>query len=172
VTGFAYSARTGTLMEIETDTPLQEVLDALDGHFDPDSISALSLSSALAKARTRVLSPDADYSEADRDELVEFAADERILRFAYAVEQKAALNVASERLFDVAEKNADYVSAALHQAVAEQTPIPQSPEVVAHALIELAKQSASDGDSARSLIDILTRAEILSREMIRLAASD
>jgi hypothetical protein len=172
--GFVYSARTGTSLTIEPGTPIEECMEAMQGHLDPDTISALSRSSALAKSRhaPRVLVADESYSEADRDELVEHYADERILRFAYAVEQKAALNVASERLFDVAEKNAGYVSAALHQALAEKTPVPQSPEVIAHALVELRKQSASDGDSARALIDIFNRAEVLSREMLRLAADE
>jgi hypothetical protein len=49
--GFVVSARTGKEVWIESGTSLQETIDALEGHLDPDTLKSLTRSSAVAKAR-------------------------------------------------------------------------------------------------------------------------
>jgi hypothetical protein len=106
--------------------------------------------------KERAPRPLVTHAAIDRDQLVEMFADERILRFAYAVEQNAKLRAATERL---AKMNADYVAHALGQAIKE-----------CGADVErLVKESQTDGAAGAALVALLDRTEALSRKMHSLA---
>jgi hypothetical protein len=171
--GFVASVRSGQLegAYIEPGTPLDECLAALGQHLDADTLAALSRkATGVAKARTAA----EPYSEEARDELVEWMAGEgwlnETLLLAHAVEKRAALTVAAKRLFgevaEQSERGDDFVTAALHQAVSEQSTIPTSPEVQRHVLLELAKAVDTDPEAADELIAVFNRAEILVRAML------
>jgi hypothetical protein len=164
--GFVASVRSGELAGafIEPGTSIDDCIAALGDFLEPETLLALSRSSGVAKAR---FTPDVEYSEADRDELVSIFADEPILRMAYCLEQKAALLICAKRLFGLQPE--EYVSAAIQQAVSEATPIPVSPEVGRHALLALAKAAQTEGEASQDLIELFTRAVVLTSDMIRLA---
>jgi hypothetical protein len=171
--GFCVSARSGQVEGawIEPDTSLESACEGLVDFLDPDTLRALSRSSdAVAKRR---LEPG-EYDEDARDELVEWMASEgwlnETLLLHHHVQKHAALIVAAKRLFvEVAkthERGPELVEAALEYAISEQTTVPTSKEVGAHAILALAKAAETDADAVEELLVVFLRAEMLARAMI------